>query len=108
LPRYDDDQMMTFFGLRLPEQKESTAFVAAAQYGHEAVVRLLLEHKADPGVADQVHIQVMFIHRNRQTLMQPLERILLEVSLCSLVAAARPGRGGRLLYKTGKSKRANE
>ncbi len=35
-------------------QKGATGLLAAAQHGHEAVVRLLLEHKADPSAVNQV------------------------------------------------------
>ncbi len=38
-------------------QNGATGLIAAAQNGHEAMVRLLLEHKADPSAADQVRIQ---------------------------------------------------
>ena len=38
----------------LAAQKGATGLLAAAQHGHEAVVRLLLEHKADPSAVNQV------------------------------------------------------
>ena len=40
-----------------PTQKGSTGLGGAALGGHEGVVRLLLEHKADPSGADQVCIK---------------------------------------------------
>jgi hypothetical protein len=43
----------------LLKQKGATVFIVAAQYGYEAVVRLLLEYRADSSVADQVHIRVV-------------------------------------------------
>jgi hypothetical protein len=35
-------------------QDGTTSLIAAVQSGHDTMVQLLLEHKADPRVADQV------------------------------------------------------
>ena len=40
--------------LATPWQLEHTGLIVAARDGHEAVVRLLLEHKADVVAVDQV------------------------------------------------------
>ena len=40
----------------LSRQSGRTGLIAASEKGHEAVVRLLIEHKARVNAADQVHL----------------------------------------------------